>query len=109
MDETSWKDIALTSGGPWQAGELTSVTQRLRRVGRFDDQIVVRAIMTNQPHRIVMNHLDQVDYNVAASNKMTDKASEFIVQVQDRIGRRIDTVGTGEQVLIQICSSHVDI
>lgn len=109
MDETSWKDIALTSGGPWQAGELTSVTQRLRRVGRFDDQIVVRAIMTNQPHRIVMNHLDQVDYNVAASNKMTDKASEFIVQVQDRIGRRIDTVGTGEQVLIQIGSAHVDI
>jgi adenylosuccinate synthase len=85
------------------------VTHRLRRVGRFDDEIVVRAIMTNQPHRIVMNHLDQVDYSVAAADSLTDKASEFIVHVQDRIGRRIDAVGTGEQTLIQIGSTHVEI
>ncbi|EZP70463.1 Adenylosuccinate synthetase [Sphingomonas paucimobilis] len=101
-DETSWEEIARLSGGPWHQGELTSVTRRLRRVGRFDAEVVLRAILVNQPDRIVMNHLDQVDYTIAGGAELTSKARAFILNVQDRIGRRIDAVGTGEQTCVEI-------
>jgi adenylosuccinate synthase len=101
-NETSWDEIARRSGGPWHRGELTSVTHRLRRVGRFDAEVVLRAILVNQPDRIVMNHLDQVDYRIAGSAGLTSKARAFILNVQDLIGRRIDVIGTGEQTCVEI-------
>ncbi|MCJ2185219.1 adenylosuccinate synthetase [Novosphingobium beihaiensis] len=105
--ETSWDEIAQSSGGPWWGGELTSVTHRLRRVGKFDAEVVLRAIMINQPQRIVMNHLDHVDYKVANGKTLTDKACAFIADVQRQIGRRIDAIGTGEQAFIDISSADV--
>lgn len=101
-NETSWDEIARFSGGPWHQGELTSVTRRLRRVAQFDEEVVLRAIMVNQPHRIVMNHLDQVDYAIADGFGLTSKVRAFISDAQDRIGRRIDAIGTGEQTFIEI-------
>lgn len=94
--ETSWDEIARTSGGPWGKGELTSVTQRLRRVGTFDAGVVCRAISINQPNRIVLNHLDQVDYEVAGGPGLSAKARAFVSDIEAQIGRRVDEVGLGE-------------
>lgn len=41
--------------------EYTSCTNRIRRVARFDADVVVRSILCNRPNRIVLNHLDYVD------------------------------------------------
>lgn len=100
--ETTWREIAQRSGGPWQQGELTSVTRCLRRVGLFDPRVVVRAIMINQPHRIVMNHLDQVDYAVSGKATVTNRALAFVRNVESGIGRRVDFIGTGERQLLRI-------
>jgi len=74
----------------------------VRRVGRFYAELVVRAIAINQPHRIAMNHLDQVDYEVTKCAALTDRARAFISRVQESIGRQIDIVGTGEKSSIEI-------
>lgn len=100
--ETSWPEIAKLSGGPWAEGELTSVTRRLRRVGRFDPDLVRRAIAANQPTRIILNHLDQVDYSVHGSADLTEQAAAFVRKVEADIDRSIDEVGTGEATSVRL-------
>lgn len=95
--ETSWAEIARLSGGPWSDGELTSVTRRTRRVGTFDVEQVRRAVLVNQPHRIVLNHLDQVDNGVAEADSLTARAEVFVLEVERGLGRQIDQLGLGER------------
>jgi adenylosuccinate synthase len=56
--ETTWERIAAEAGLPLDYQEYTTVTGKVRRVGRFDPDIVRRAIAVNQPSRVVLNHLD---------------------------------------------------
>src|ERR1700733_2776941 len=66
--EITWQQIALEGGHQRPLVEYTSVTKKLRRVARFDSQIVREAIIANNPSMIVLNHLDYVD--AAASGGM---------------------------------------
>jgi len=92
--QTSWEQIADEAGITENIEELTTVTARLRRVGRFDPQIVRRAIQANQPTRIVLNHLDYVDPKVR-DRSLTAKARAFVEIVEEAIGRRVDWLGIG--------------
>lgn len=96
--EITWQQIALEGGHQRPLVEYTSVTKKLRRVARFDSQIVREAIIANNPSMIVLNHLDYVD--AAASGGMTDRASEFLAGVETRIGRQVDLLGLGPDTLI---------
>lgn len=90
-EETTWEEIARNAGAPINIQEFTSVTKKLRRVGRFSAGVVRRAIAANSPTEIVMNHLDYVDW--ACRTAMTPEAMRFVVRVQEEIGRNIDWVG----------------
>jgi adenylosuccinate synthase len=92
--QTSWEHIAAEAGITEDIGELTTVTARLRRVGRFDPEIVRQAIQVNQPTRIVLNHLDYVDPRVR-DGFLTAKARVFVEKVEADIGRCVDWVGIG--------------
>lgn len=52
-DETSWKALNIKE-------EHTTVTNRIRRIGGFQETIVDKAIKINQPTHIVLNHCDYV-------------------------------------------------
>lgn len=99
-DEIGWSDIAHASGGPFETGELTSVTRKLRRVGLFESEQARRAVVVNQPHRIVLNHLDQIDHEVARTGAVTPRAELFVREIERAIGRRVDELGIGEGRLI---------
>jgi adenylosuccinate synthase len=92
--QTSWEQIAAEAEIAEDIRELTTVTARLRRVARFDPQIVRRAIQANQPTRIVLNHLDYIDSRVR-DRSLTSKARAFIEKVEEDIGRQVDWVGIG--------------
>jgi adenylosuccinate synthase len=92
--ETSWEGIAAKAGITEDIREFTTVTARLRRVGRFDPSIVRRAIQANQPTRIVMNHLDYVDPRVH-DGSFTSKARAFVEKVEADIGQPVDWLGIG--------------
>ena len=78
-----------------QVVEYTSVTQRIRRVARFDAEVVKKAIQHNRPTCIVLNHLDYVDARCSANAMLTDEARRFVETVEDLIGARISLLGFG--------------
>jgi adenylosuccinate synthase len=95
--ELSWDDVAR-EGGHRMLEEFTTVTGQLRRVARFDPSMVQQAIAVNQPSMIVLNHLDYVDSSATPGN-LTDKALTFIEDIAASIGRPIDLVGLGPDIL----------
>ncbi len=98
-EELSWNTIAREGGHRTELAEYTSVTRRIRRVARFDPHLVRQAISCNQPSLIVLNHVDYVDAG-CASGSLTRKSTDFIDDVARRIGRPIDLVGVGPDLLM---------
>lgn len=103
LNETSWANIAAAAGGPRVLSEVTSVTRRLRRVGLFDAEIVRRAIAVNGASRIVLNHLDHVDW--AARECITPKARQFIHSVEQAIGMQVAEVGVDPVGVLRVSES----
>ena len=69
LDDISWEDVRASSGTPETMPEYTSVTRRLRRVGRFDLDMVKMACRYNKPTSLAVMGLDRLDYaNTDVSN-----------------------------------------
>lgn len=92
-EELTWEQVAAEAGLPSGLVERTSVTSKVRRVSRFDDAIVRRAIAANNPTTVVVNHLDYVDGSAAATARPTERILAFVEDLEERIGRRIDLLG----------------
>lgn len=98
-NEIDWETVTQESQSDVLLQEYTSVTQKLRRVGRFDPNIVKRAINTNKPDVIVMNHVDYFD----KTNK-TDKLSKLqetrLTQIETEIQQKINYIGLDPYTII---------
>ncbi|MDE2498560.1 MAG: adenylosuccinate synthetase [Alphaproteobacteria bacterium] len=99
--EMDWSAIAREAGLPDDYKEYTTVTKRVRRVGKFDAELVRRAIRANQPNRIVLNHLDYIDA-AARGGHITRQVREFVSSVEVGIGRKVNWLGTGPSELIHL-------
>lgn len=75
--EISWSNIGVEQ-------EYTSVSNRIRRVAKFDSKIVKQAIQSNRPSKIVLNHLDYIPEN---------QREEFVENIEAMIEQKIDFVG----------------
>ncbi len=98
--EIDWETVTVESGSQTSLTEYTSVTNRIRRVARFDPDVVRRAITTNRPTRIVLNHLDHIDFAVRESGVATEKVKRFVRGVELELGRQIDYYGFGPSILV---------
>jgi adenylosuccinate synthase len=96
----TWQQIAAEAGLPADHREFTTVTRKVRRVGRFDSEIVRSAIQVNHPDHIVLNHLDYVDARVHGA-EFTERACRFLKDVEARIGREVYWLGTGPATVIE--------
>lgn len=94
-NEIDWETITKEAGAENVIREHTSVTHRVRRVARFDQDIVKAAIVANNPDIIVMNHVDYISADMKSGTPFTDKQITFIREVEQSIGRRIDYCGYG--------------
>lgn len=103
-EEIKWEDVTHGSGSTDQIIEYSSVTKTLRRVARFDPEIVRRAINVLNPSRIVLNHVDYVDTRCRDSSELTGRARSFVERVQGLIGRSIDLIGTGPATMVPFAS-----
>lgn len=81
--------------------EYTSCTNRVRRVARFDAELVKRSIISNRPNIIVLNHLDYVDNNYKTAGLKSKKINDFLRLVESEIGRNINFVGIDGISLIE--------
>jgi adenylosuccinate synthase len=95
--EIDWETVARESGAECDLTERTSVTNKVRRVARFDSVLVREAIAANSPSAIVLNHLDHVD--AAAAAGLTARARVFLSDVEAKIEHRVDLVGLGPDSL----------
>jgi adenylosuccinate synthase len=98
--EIDWGVVTKESGKESNLVELTSVTRTVRRVARFDAEIVRQAIAVNNPSRIVLNHVDYVDANCAISNSLTEHATRFVQEIETSLDRKIDYFGFSQSILI---------
>ena len=86
--ELDWETIRRESGYPHPVAEYTTVTQKLRRVGRFDFDLARRAVQVNRPTRLALNFLDYISAsNKAAANasELTAETAGFIAHLQDQL------------------------
>lgn len=102
--EIDWSLIRKNAGSPVELTEWTSVTKKIRRVAEFDYDVAARAIAVNRPTRIVLNHIDHVDWACRAAG-LSNRAWEYIRHVEQGIGRSIDWVGTSEEHLVRLTPS----
>lgn len=97
-NEIDWETVTSESVSDYKLLEFTSVTKTKRRVARFDHEIVTKAILSNQPTRIVLNHLDYIDH-AAKLNGKTAKVIDYCRLVETKIGYRIDMIGFSQEAI----------
>jgi adenylosuccinate synthase len=96
-NEINWQD--LTKQSKLALIERSSVTNQVRRIGRFDADIVRRAIEVNAPSLIYLNHLDYVDAR-CAEGEWPPEAEAFVAEIERSLEHRIEYVGIGPGKLI---------
>jgi len=101
LNEIDWATLTIESSSPTQIMEYTSVTKSVRRVARFDVNIVRQAIEVNAPTHIVLNHLDYVDYSCREHDSASDKALQFVERIELLLGSRIDYLGFSPTSLVR--------
>lgn len=101
--EISWAQVAEEAGAPPEvmAGELTTVTKRLRRVFTFSQTQFKRAIMVNGATKIALNFANYIDwscYGATSYDRLSDKIKTFIELLEDTALLPVTMIGTGPQL-----------
>jgi adenylosuccinate synthase len=84
-DEITWKILQQESGYPQPIQEMTTVSKKLRRVGRFDWELAHRAITINRPTQLAINGLDYLNAcnrGVQQSRDFTSEAKTFVTRLE---------------------------
>ena len=96
--ETDWPTVTKLSGYPRPLSEFTTVTHRLRRVGRFDLELVRRAVRVNRPTGIALHGLDYLAYQDFGKTSFSDLSATsrtFIDRLESDLGVPVLFLFTG--------------
>jgi adenylosuccinate synthase len=99
--EVSWEVIRIASGYRDSIEERTTVTNRIRRVGTFDQDQFMKAVQVNQPTMLVVNFLDYLDAEVRGirSQDLLTIQPKFFCQGLERLsGVQVGLGGTGPKI-----------
>lgn len=98
--ELTWPEMHELTGGYVNTPELTTVTKKPRRIGRWDADLVKRALIhngapSNSTH-LVVTFLDYVDPELAdQEGELTAKAAAWLQAVEQDVKQRVDAYTTG--------------
>ena len=98
--ETTWEKIARDSGANGDLTEFATVTERPRRVAEFHEDVVLRAIRTNRPDLVVLNHVDYFDYTIHEAPNITQRVVHRVSELESRLGVVVTHVGSGPSNVI---------
>lgn len=96
-NEISWDDVTNDGGHPNFIQERTTVTDKIRRVAKFDASIVKKAVRVNNASRIAINHVDYVKHNIVSD---AEALESYVQSIEDLINFGIDFVGTSPRDVI---------
>lgn len=92
-NEIDWDIVTAESNNPREIIEYTSVTKIIRRVARFDHEIVKKAIAANRPTKIILNHLDYIDFGYTHYDSGKNKIIEFVNKIERLIKMEVHYAG----------------
>jgi adenylosuccinate synthase len=107
-NEITWEQLRDESGYPHDITEWTSVTRKVRRVGRFDWQLARGAVVANRPSRLAINGLDYLSYKnrgVRAVDSLTPEAAAFAQQLAGVCSCGVSYLGTGPRLDDTFCAT----
>jgi adenylosuccinate synthase len=97
-DEITWEILQKESGYPHPIQEMTTVSKKVRRVGRFDWELAIQAAQYNRPTRVALNGLDYLDYADRGRRRrdlLTGRAVSFLDDFESRFQIPVSMCGTG--------------
>jgi adenylosuccinate synthase len=97
-DEVTWAQIQAESGAPTPLQEMTTVTKKVRRVGRFDWDLAHLAVQLNGPTSLAINGLDYLDYQnrgILREEDLSLRAKDFVRSLEQRLNVPVAYLGTG--------------
>jgi adenylosuccinate synthase len=103
--EIDWETVRRESGYAHDVTETTSVTNKVRRVARFDWTIAQAAVQANRPTRLAVNGLDYLDcrnFEASRYDELSERARSFVETVRQRTDVSNIYLGVGpslEQVI----------
>ncbi len=98
--EIDWDLLTQEGGFDKKIIEYTTVTQKIRRVARFDPTIVNEAIKYNNPTKIFLNHVDYYDKNINEANLSI--AKKYIEKIEKIITKKINYFGISPDSIIKL-------
>jgi adenylosuccinate synthase len=110
-EEITWEQLQTESGSPFPLHEHTSVTRKLRRVGRFDWNAAKRAVMLNRPTRLALNFADYLDfknYGALRTEDLTPNTQAFVDCVEEKLDTSVCYIGTGPQLSQNIFKNEAE-
>ncbi len=107
-EEITWEQLQQESGYPHPIEERTSVTNRVRRIARFDWDLAEGAMTANRPTHIALNGLDYLEYGnrkVKDAADLSPRAVVFLRRFAAQTGMHGDYLGVGPG-LLDVLESH---
>jgi adenylosuccinate synthase len=101
-NEITWEQLQKESGYPHSIEERTTVTQKIRRVARFDWDLAHRAVLINRPTRLALNGLDYLNFanrECRDRSKLTPDAKNFVRRAENILGTPATLLGTGPSLI----------
>ncbi len=101
--EIDWDTLSAELGRT--VFEKTTVTQRPRRIGRWDDNLIQEAMLLNEPTSMALTFLDYIDPSCAGVcefEQLSDKSKAFISAIEDKFSTVVSIIGTGGDMLSTI-------
>ena len=94
--ETTWENVTRNSGYKDQLTELTTVTGKVRRVGAFDMDAVVRAARLNGATEIALTFADYLDsFCPGEGDTLSETVVKFIERLEQSVDIPVTIVSTG--------------
>lgn len=103
-DETSFENLSRSLGVVIEP-ERTTVTNKVRRIGRWDRDLAAEAIKANGTDRVrlalmFVDYLHPQAYGATAWDQLPVEAVRWIEREENALGLRFDLLGTGPRTII---------
>lgn len=96
--EIDWETVTSESGYVTPVVEMTTVTQKIRRVGRFDLEAVKRAALLTSATEIALTFADYIDAHALECNQygsLPAKVKNFVRVLEQTTGLPVPLISTG--------------
>jgi adenylosuccinate synthase len=97
--QLTWKEVSDYSGNPFIKPEVTTVTNRERRIFCLSIEDLLCSLRINNPSYLVCTFLDYINFKDRDNtiwDKLSDKSKKWVNMLECQINRRIDLISTGQ-------------